>query len=156
MGYQTFAKEASPLSRGRFAALRASLSRQRRLIRHSASSERTSYPSLPCKHESSLTPSLLLFLANPLALGFARTDSGSQELCRLQIRFIVVLCYPFKKSTKIYFVTSLLLARNFLLAFTVQFSRCSLPVLFKTRLKCSDVCPNTSIYSWWRLPDSNR
>ena len=61
------------------------------------SSERTSYPSLPCKHKSSLTPSLLLFLANPLALGFARIDSGShQELCRLQIRFIVVLCYPFK------------------------------------------------------------
>ena len=68
------------------------------------SSERTSYPSLPCKHKSSLTPSLLLFLANPLALGFARTDSGShQELCRLQIRFIVVLCYPsiLKKSTNL-------------------------------------------------------
>ena len=102
-------------------------------------------------------PLLLLFLANPLALGFARIDSGShQELCRLQIRFIVVLCYPFKKSTKIYFVTSLLLARNFLLAFTVQFSRCRPLILFKTRLKCSDACPNTSIYSWWRLPDSNR
>ena len=140
---------------------------------------------------------LLLFLANPLALGFARIDSGShQELCRLQIRFIVVLCYPFKKSTKVYFVTSLLLARNFLLAFTVQFSRyrrrrskvhsvrnilsdiphfISLLLLFlanplalgfarswmtffwsKTRLKCSDACPNTSIHSWWRLPDSNR
>ena len=103
---------------------------------------------------------------------------------------------PFKKSTKVYFVTSLLLARNFLLAFTVQFSRyrrrrskvhsvrnilsdiphfISLLLLFlanplalgfarswmtffwsKTRLKCSDACPNTSIYSWWRLPDSNR
>ena len=100
---------------------------------------------------------LLLFLANPLALGFARIDSGShQELCRLQIRFIVVLCYPFKKSTKVYFVTSLLLARNFLLAFTVQFSRCRPLILFKTRLKCSDACPNTSIHSWWRLPDSNR
>ena len=65
---------------------------------------------------------LLLFLANPLALGFARIDSGShQELCRLQIRFIVVLCYPFKKSTKVYFVTSLLLARNFLLASLFSF-----------------------------------
>ena len=63
---------------------------------------------------------------------------------------------PFKKSTKVYFVTSLLLARNFLLAFTVQFSRCRPLILFKTRLKCSDACPNTSIYSWWRLPDSNR
>ena len=86
-----------------------------------------------------------------------RSATGShQELCRLQIRFIVVLCYPFKKSTKVYFVTSLLLARNFLLAFTVQFSRYRPLILFKTRLKCSDVCPNTSIYSWWRLPDSNR
>ena len=64
------------------------------------SSERTSYPSLPCKHESSLTPSLLLFLANPLALGFARTDSGSQELCRLQIWFIVVCSYPFQNFHK--------------------------------------------------------
>ena len=63
---------------------------------------------------------------------------------------------PFKKSTKVYFVTSLLLARNFLLAFTVQFSRYRPLILFKTRLKCSDACPNTSIYSWWRLPDSNR
>ena len=26
----------------------------------------------------------------------------------------------------------------------------------KTRLKCSDSCPNTSIFPWWRLPDSNR
>ena len=86
-----------------------------------------------------------------------KSATGShQELCRLQIRFIVVLCYPFKKSTKVYFVTSLLLARNFLLAFTVQFSRYRPLILFKTRLKCSDACPNTSIYSWWRLPDSNR
>ena len=30
------------------------------------SSERTSYPSLPCKHESSLTPSLLLSESDPL------------------------------------------------------------------------------------------
>ena len=39
------------------------------------------------------------------------------------------------KSPQIYFVTSLLLARNFLLAFTVQFSRCSLPVLFTQTLQ---------------------
>ena len=81
-------------------------------------------------------PLLLLFLANPLALGFARIDSGShQELCRLQIRFIVVLCYPFKKSTKVYFVTSLLLARNFLLAFTVQFSRCRPLILLQDQIE---------------------
>ena len=85
------------------------------------SSERTSYPSRPCKHESSLTPSLLLFLANPLALGFARTDSGSQELCRLQIWFIVVCVTLYLKVHKFYFVTSLLLARNFLLASLFSF-----------------------------------
>ena len=79
---------------------------------------------------------LLHFQTNPLALGFARIDSGShQELCRLQIRFIVVLCYPFKKSTKVYFVTSLLLARNFLLAFTVQFSRCKPLILFQDQIE---------------------
>ena len=111
------------------------------------SSERTSYPSLPCKHESSLTPSLLLFLANPLALGFARTDSGSQELCRLQIRFIVVLCYPLKvhKSLLCYLsvACSQFLACIHCSVFKVQ----SWP---KARLKCSDSCPNTSIRSWWR------
>ena len=79
---------------------------------------------------------LLHFQTNPLALGFARIDSGShQELCRLQIRFIVVLCYPFKKSTKVYFVTSLLLARNFLLAFTVQFSRCRPLILLQDQIE---------------------
>ena len=65
-----------------------------------------------------------------------RSATGShQELCRLQIRFIVVLCYPFKKSTKVYFVTSLLLARNFLLAFTVQFSRCRPLILFQDQIE---------------------
>ena len=94
------------------------------------SSERTSYPSLPCKHESSLTPSLLLFLANPLALGFARTDSGSQELCRLQIRFIVVLCYPLQNFHKLLCYLSVACSQ-FLACFTVQFSRCRLPTSFK-------------------------
>ena len=61
--------------------------------------------------------------------------TGSQELCRPQIRFIVVLCYPFKKSTKVYFVTSLLLARNFLLAFTVQFSRCKPLICFQDQIE---------------------
>ena len=57
------------------------------------------------------------------------------ELCRPQIRFIVVLCYPFKKSTKVYFVTSLLLARNFLLAFTVQFSRYRPLICFQDQIE---------------------
>ena len=91
---------------------------------------------------------LLMPRHSPCALSsltYRSLRSGSQELCRPQIRFIVVLCYPFKKSTKVYFVTSLLLARNFLLAFTVQFSRCRLPTSPKVRLKCTDLCLNTSI-----------
>ena len=42
---------------------------------------------------------------------------------------------PFKKSTKVYFVTSLLLARNFLLAFTVQFSRCRPLICFQDQIE---------------------
>ena len=42
---------------------------------------------------------------------------------------------PFKKSTKVYFVTSLLLARNFLLAFTVQFSRCKPLILLQDQIE---------------------
>ena len=42
---------------------------------------------------------------------------------------------PFKKSTKVYFVTSLLLARNFLLAFTVQFSRCKPLICFQDQIE---------------------
>ena len=58
----------------------------------------------------------------PACAGLCSGSSGShQELCRLQIRFIVVLCYPFKKSTKVYFVTSLLLARNFSIASLFSF-----------------------------------
>ena len=114
------------------------------------------YVRLPQTYRSLSRPSSALD-AKAFPLRSYQLDlTGSQELCRPQIRFIVVLCYPFKKSTKVYFVTSLLLARNFLLAFTVQFSRYRPLILFKTRLKCSDACPNTSIYSWWRLPDSNR
>ena len=39
------------------------------------------------------------------------------------------------KSPQIYFVTSLLLARNFLLAFTVQFSRCSPLIPFQDQIE---------------------
>ena len=67
MGYQTFAKEASPLSRGRFAALRASLSRQRRLIRRSLR-RRSKLRILRFRPAggSSLTSLLLLFPPDPL------------------------------------------------------------------------------------------
>ena len=46
--------------------------------------------------------------------------SGSQELCRPQFGFIVV-CVTLLKSPQINFVTSLLLARNFLLASLFSF-----------------------------------
>ena len=104
------------------------------------SSERTSYPSLPCKHESSLTPSLLLSESDPLRwapirFGASRRslssptrvpfrDPGSQELCRLQIRFIVVLCYPLQNFHKLLCYLSVACSQ-FLACFTVQFSRCN-------------------------------
>ena len=72
--------------------------------------------------------------------------TGSQELCRPQIRFIVVLCYPFKvhKSLLCYLSVACLQSLD---CFTVQFSRCRSPTLFKVRLKCSGDCLNTSIQS---------
>ena len=48
---------------------------------------------------------------------------------------------PFKKSTKVYFVTSLLLARNFLLAFTVQFSRCRPLILLQDQIEMLGLLP---------------
>lgn len=66
------------------------------------------------------------------------------------------LCYPLFKSPQILLCYLSVACSQFLACFTVQFSRCRLPTFFKVRLKCSDSCPNTSIWSWWRLPDSNR
>ena len=116
------------------------------------SSAWTSYRSLPCKHETSLTPSRLLSLANPLrwaSLGFG--FSGSQELCRLQIRFIVVLCYPnFLKSTN-YFVTSLLLARNFLLASLFSFQGADFQPLSRSDRNAPPTGETLRFdLAWWR------
>ena len=67
------------------------------------------------------------------------------ELCRPQIRFIVVLCYPsFQKVHKLLCYLSVACSQ-FLACFTVQFSRCSSPTLFKVRSKCSPSWVNTSI-----------
>ena len=72
---------------------------------------RTSYPSLPPKAESSLTPSRLLSksgllrwvpvwaalraaLIAPLKASLSRKGSGSQKNYAGTNRFIVVLCYP--------------------------------------------------------------
>ena len=94
------------------------------------SSGQVPYPSLPCKHVSSLTSLSLLLLANPLALGFARIY-GSQELCRPQSS-LATLFYPFQSSTIC--VCPLLLASH---AFNLHCSvfKVQLPASFKTRLK---------------------
>ncbi len=87
----------------------------------------------------------LTFVEQPISISCSLRRF--KELCRLQIWFIVVCVTHLYDSTN-FFVTSLLLARNFLLCFTVQFSRCRLPTFFKVRLKCSHFCENTSIQSW--------
>ena len=67
------------------------------------------------------------------------------ELCRPQIRFIVVLCYPsFQKVHKLLCYLSVACSQ-FIIASLFSFQGAGLPTSFKVRLKCSDVCPNTSI-----------
>ena len=61
------------------------------------------------------------------------------ELCRHQIWFIVVcvtLLKNYNRFHKFYFVTSLLLARNFLLASLFSFQGADTLTFFKVRLKC--------------------
>ena len=127
------------------------------------SSARISYRSLPCKHESPLTPSRLLSKSKPLRwvsiwysasrCSFPKPSTppfrgDSLVLTRIMQASDSVhcsLCYPFcYRFHKVYFVTSLLLARNFLLASLFSFQGAN-SNLFKARLKCSDYCPNTSI-----------
>ena len=93
-----------------------------------------------------------------LRLSRSRDIGSHKNYAGLRFRFIVVFVLPiFYRFHKFYFVTSLLLARNFLLASLFSFQGAVFPTFFKVRLKCSDSCPNTSIRSrWWRLSDSNR
>ncbi len=119
---------------------------------------RLSRPSLPALAESLPAPPRLLSKSVPLRLGPNLDDAPrrfhrfpesspdlkrfwfSKELCRHK-SVHCSLCYPLKVH-KLYFVTSLLLARNFLLhcsVFKVQGSS------LKARSKRSDVCPNASI-----------
>ena len=89
---------------------------------------------------------LLMPRHSPCALSsltYRSLRSGSQELCRPQIRFIVV-CVTLLKVHNKTLLPLLLLARNSH-CFAVQFSRCRLPTSHKVRLKCSDLCLNTSI-----------
>ena len=98
------------------------------------SSEWISHRSFPCQHENSLTSSLLLFLANPLTLGFARMRVDSiyiwfsiKNYAGLRFGYIVVLL-PFNsyiKSPQKFVLCYLSVAcSQFLACFTVQFSRC--------------------------------
>ena len=77
-----------------------------------------------------------------------------KELCRPQFGSIVVCVTLNCLSPQSLLCYLSVACSQFLACFTVQFSRCIL--WSKTRLKCSDRCPNTSIRPWWRLPDSNR
>ena len=61
------------------------------------SSAWTSHPSLPCRQASSLAPSRLLFLANPL--GFARRVLVLIRIMQASDSVHCSLCYPFKSST---------------------------------------------------------
>ena len=62
---------------------------------------------------------------------------GSQELCRPQFGFIVVLLpFNFLKAHKKLCYLSVACSQ-FLACFTVQFSRCRSLTLLKVRLKCS-------------------
>ncbi len=135
------------------------------------SSARTSYPSLPAKAESSLTPSRLLSKSGPLRSGpdlggaprrFHRSpesfpdlkSSGSQKNYAGTNRFIVV-CVTLLKVHKLYFVTSLLLARNFLLASLFSFQGAGFQP--QGQIETLGRLPKRfDTSSWWRLPDSNR
>ena len=55
------------------------------------------------------------------------------------------LCYPLFKSPQILLCYLSVACSQFLACFTVQFSRCSSPTLFKVRSKCSPSWVNTSI-----------
>ena len=89
----------------------------------------TSSKQSPFRSEHPLGYSSLHSLASPLprepACAGLRSDRFwfSSRIMQASDSVHCSFVLPFKKSTKVYFVTSLLLARNFLLAFTVQFSR---------------------------------
>ena len=85
-------------------------------------------------------------------------DIGSHKnYAGLRFGFIVVCVTLILKVHKKNFVTSLLLARNFLLASLFSFQG-AVPTFFKARLKCSSYWTNTSIHpqkKWWAQVDSN-
>ena len=101
----------------------------------------TSSKQSPFRSEHPLGYSSLHSLASPLprepACAGLRSDRFwfSSRIMQASDSVHCSFVLPFKKSTKVYFVTSLLLARNFLLAFTVQFSRCRPLILLQDQIE---------------------
>ena len=101
----------------------------------------TSSKQSPFRSEHPLGYSSLHSLASPLprepACAGLRSDRFwfSSRIMQASDSVHCSFVLPFKKSTKFYFVTSLLLARNFLLAFTVQFSRCKPLILLQDQIE---------------------
>ena len=101
----------------------------------------TSSKQSPFRSEHPLGHSSLHSLASPLprepACAGLRSDRFwfSSRIMQASDSVHCSFVLPFKKSTKVYFVTSLLLARNFLLAFTVQFSRCRPLILLQDQIE---------------------
>ena len=107
----------------------------------------TSSKQSPFRSEHPLGYSSLHSLASPLprepACAGLRSDRFwfSSRIMQASDSVHCSFVLPFKKSTKVYFVTSLLLARNFLLAFTVQFSRCRPLILLQDQIEMLGLLP---------------
>ena len=107
----------------------------------------TSSKQSPFRSEHPLGYSSLHSLASPLprepACAGLRSDRFwfSSRIMQASDSVHCSFVLPFKKSTKVYFVTSLLLARNFLLAFTVQFSRCKPLILLQDQIEMLGLLP---------------
>ena len=111
------------------------------------SSEHASYPSLPRSRESSLIPPLLLFLADPLALGSARRKVReswfSQNYAGINRSSAWLIVLPNFSSYTTCFALCCLL--SILLSALFSFQGASLPAFFKTRSK--HLLPGASIHS---------
>ena len=96
----------------------------------------------------------LTFVEQPISKLFSSSIKNYAGFSLVHCSF----CYPLiylKKSTKINFVTSLLLARNFLLASLFSFQGAASD-LFQGQIEILDLQALRSDLVWWRLPGSNR
>ena len=85
--------------------------------------------------------SSLTFVEQPISKLF----SSSIRIMQASDLVHCSLCYPLFKSPQILLCYLSVACSQFLACFTVQFSRCSSPTLFKVRSKCSPSWVNTSI-----------